>query len=129
MCKTSINLITHPFSSSFTHPIFIKHLLCGPSVIDTMTSLPSVLKNMTSHEHKTLPMANNIFFNSNILNILVFTGFRKNIIVLFLQFNIYNYIAMCIKSVQFSHSVVSNSLWPHGLQHERPPCPSPTQGA
>ena len=29
-------------------------------------------------------------------------------------------------SVQFSRSVVSNSLWPHGLQHARPPCPSPT---
>ena len=28
--------------------------------------------------------------------------------------------------VQFSRSVVSNSLWPHGLQHARPPCPSPT---
>ena len=29
-------------------------------------------------------------------------------------------------SVQFSRSVVSDSLWPHGLQHVRPPCPSPT---
>ena len=29
-------------------------------------------------------------------------------------------------SVQFSRSVVSNSLWPHELQHARPPCPSPT---
>ena len=29
-------------------------------------------------------------------------------------------------SVQFSHSVVSDSLRPHGLQHARPPCPSPT---
>ena len=28
--------------------------------------------------------------------------------------------------VQFSHSVVSDSLWPHGLQHTRPPCPSAT---
>ena len=27
---------------------------------------------------------------------------------------------------QFSHSVVSNSLQPHELQHARPPCPSPT---
>ena len=27
---------------------------------------------------------------------------------------------------QFSRSVVSNSLPPHGLQHPRPPCPSPT---
>ena len=31
-----------------------------------------------------------------------------------------------ISSVQFSHSVVSNSLQPHELQHARPPCPSPT---
>ena len=30
------------------------------------------------------------------------------------------------ESVQFSCSVVSNSLWPHELQHARPPCPSPT---
>jgi len=29
-------------------------------------------------------------------------------------------------SVQFSHLVLSNSLWPHGLQHTRAPCPSPT---
>ena len=29
-------------------------------------------------------------------------------------------------SVQFSCSVVSDSLRPHGLQHARPPCPSPT---
>ena len=32
-------------------------------------------------------------------------------------------------SVQFSHSVVSNSLWPHGLQHARLPCPSPAPEA
>ena len=31
-------------------------------------------------------------------------------------------------SVQFSHSVVSNSLLPHELQNARPPCPSPTPG-
>ena len=29
-------------------------------------------------------------------------------------------------SVQFSCSIVSDSLWPHGLQHARPPCLSPT---
>ena len=29
-------------------------------------------------------------------------------------------------SVQLSHSVVSDSLWPHESQHARPPCPSPT---
>ena len=31
-----------------------------------------------------------------------------------------------ISSVQFSCSVVSDSLRPHELQHARPPCPSPT---
>ena len=31
-------------------------------------------------------------------------------------------------SVQFSHSVMSDSLWPHESQHARPPCPSPTPG-
>ena len=31
-------------------------------------------------------------------------------------------------SVQFSHSVVSNSLWLHEPQQTRPPCPSPTPG-
>ena len=33
-----------------------------------------------------------------------------------------------ISSVQFSRSVVSNSLQPHELKHARPPCPSPTPG-
>ena len=31
-------------------------------------------------------------------------------------------------SVQFSCLVVSDYLWPHGLQHARPPCSSPTPG-
>ena len=36
---------------------------------------------------------------------------------------------ICFSSVQFSRSVVSDSLWPHGLLHTRLPCPSPTPGA
>ena len=31
-------------------------------------------------------------------------------------------------SVQFSRSVMSDTLQPQGLQHARPPCPSPTSG-
>ena len=31
-------------------------------------------------------------------------------------------------SVQFNRSVVSDSLWPLGLKHPRPPCPSPSPG-
>ena len=33
---------------------------------------------------------------------------------------------MHFSSTQSSRSVVSDSLWPHELQHVRPPCPSPT---
>ena len=36
---------------------------------------------------------------------------------------------MTISLVQFSHSVMSDYLQPHGLQHARLPCPSPTPGA
>ena len=37
---------------------------------------------------------------------------------------------LCFKfsSVQFSHSIMSDSLRPHGLQHARPPCLSPAPG-
>ena len=35
-------------------------------------------------------------------------------------------VSSLVSSVQFSHSVMSDSLRPHGLQHARPPCPSPT---
>ena len=35
---------------------------------------------------------------------------------------------MLLSSVQFSRSVVSDSLWPRESQHARPPCPSPTPG-
>ena len=34
----------------------------------------------------------------------------------------------CKTSVQLSHSVMSDSLWPHESQHARPPCSSPTPG-
>ena len=42
------------------------------------------------------------------------------------MYKIYVDIDLSFSSVQFSHSVVFDSLRPHGLQHTRPPCPSPT---
>ena len=38
------------------------------------------------------------------------------------------YLTYIQSSVQFSHSVVSDSLRSHGLHHAMPPCPSPTRG-
>ena len=39
-----------------------------------------------------------------------------------------SYFGLMISGQLFSRSVVSDSLRPHGLQHTRPPCPSPTPG-
>ena len=52
---------------------------------------------------------------------------------IYMYMYVYVYVCICIlniqfSSVQFSCSVVSDSLWPHELQHARPPCPSPTPG-
>ena len=38
------------------------------------------------------------------------------------------HVCVSVQSVQFSHSVVSDSLQPHESQHARPPCPSQTPG-
>ena len=40
----------------------------------------------------------------------------------------FRYLHHSFSLVQFSRSVMSDSLRPHGLQHARPPCPSPTLG-
>ena len=43
-----------------------------------------------------------------------------------LEYQNWKVIPVQFSSVHFSHSVMSDSLRPHGLQHARPPCPSPT---
>ena len=45
-----------------------------------------------------------------------------------LLYNNVNQLSVQSSSVQFSRSVMSDSLRPHGLQHTRLPCPSPTPG-
>ena len=45
-----------------------------------------------------------------------------------LVLEISSFVRSKVISVQFSHSVMSDSLRPHELQHARPPCPSPTPG-
>ena len=50
--------------------------------------------------------------------------------ILSVQFHGIKYIHIDMQAlVQFSHSIMSNSLQPHGLQHARLPCPSPTPRA
>ena len=44
------------------------------------------------------------------------------------EFPPYTYLFHSFRSVQFSHSVMSDTLWPHEPQHARPSCPSQTPG-
>ena len=52
---------------------------------------------------------------------MLLSGWRSSFILSLLS-------ALIIKGAQFSRSVMSNSLWPHGLQQARLPCPSLTPG-
>ena len=66
---------------------------------------------------------------SNYLNILYgsqFLVFRYS--VMFSIRSLFTISFINAGSVQFSRSVVSDSLQPHESQHDRPPCPSPTPG-
>ena len=54
--------------------------------------------------------------------------FPRNHLSLFIREFIQGRNPMSVSSVQFSRSVVSDSLRPHESQHARPPCPSPTPG-
>ena len=60
----------------------------------------------------------------------MYTSRQKKCILKFTSNNLhlplFKAILHIFNSVQFSHSVMSDSLGTHGLQHARPPCPSPT---
>ena len=53
-------------------------------------------------------------------------GFARNTVSCSLKGEATGRKGLQFSSIQFSHSVVSDSLWPHELQHARPPCPLPT---
>ena len=76
-----------------------------------------------------------LHFLLSIVNVYIFVfAFSLAILTTFKFFFSIYYWLMSIffkiqfSSVQFSHSFVSDSLRPHGQQHTRPPCPSPTPG-
>ena len=52
--------------------------------------------------------------------------FSSNLPLLYFFYSVLLVSRLEIYSVQFSHSVMSDSLQPHESQHTRPPCPSPT---
>ena len=70
------------------------------SIFDSGTQIPE------------LNMINSLYSEQNSLHHRNFWGWKLYLLLVY--------------DLPFSHSVVSNSLWPHGPQHARAPCPSPT---
>ena len=60
-----------------------------------------------------------------------FCTFRSWRILVYNLLYLKYFVSFCYQKYvnQFSHSVIFDSLWPHGLQHARLPCPSPTPRA
>ena len=63
------------------------------------------------------------------VNIRVINAVILQIKLLYVSLTVTEKLKSMVSSVQFSGSVMSNSLWPHGLQYARLPCLSPTPRA
>ena len=78
------------------------------------------LENHGSKGHKYSSVYCSTIYNSQEMKstLMSIDGWMKKLVCMYIQWNI-----------QFRHSVMSDSLQPHGLQHASLPCPSPTPGA
>ena len=65
----------------------------------------------------------------SVLYTVPFSNLKENLFIYLVVIESTFRIWRILHSVQFSHSVVSDPLWPHELEHARPSCPTPTLGA
>ena len=109
--------------SQWCHPIilFCHPLLLWPSIFPSIR----VFSN-ESALHIRWPKYWSFSFSISPSN--EYSGLISFRIDWFVLFAVQETLNSCISSVQFTPSVLSDSLQPHELQHARPPCPSPTPG-
>ena len=90
-----------------------------------VTSSPIFLLNQA-----TLPPAHDYSYSSILFIVLCLStvGTRGKPYALHFSFSYSQQLPLNFILLLFSPSVVSDSLWPHGLQHARLPCPLPTPG-
>ena len=92
-------------------------LCCPPETITTL--LISYAWHQNKNFFKNLKRGETLFSDNSMLYL---ENSKESITSLITRDSI------TFSSVQFSRSVVYDSLWPRGLQHARPPCPLPTPG-
>ena len=100
---------------------------CHPTISSSVIPISSPLQSFPASE--SFPMSQFLHQVAKVLE-LQFQHQSFQWIFRLISFRIdwFDFLAVQFSSVQFSHSVVSNSSWPHESQHARPPCPSPTPG-
>ena len=102
---------------------FFQHLFLIPSFLEIKTPQEDKLRNYWSHSLLYFG-----FYSSHSYNFFS-TEARISFAVHFIPYPLlFFYPLFWFSSVQFSRSVVSDSLRSHESQHARPPCPSPTPG-
>ena len=117
-------------SPSSEHPGVISFRMDWLDLLAVQGTLKSLLQH---HSSKASILQRSAFFIVQLSHPCMTTGktialTRQTFVgkIMSLLFNMLS--RLVISSVQFSHSVVSNSLRPHESQNSRPPCPSPTPG-
>ena len=138
----TMSFLSHCPYLDLTFPQFMcalfsaSYLVLLPSLSVEVVLITSFLSHLTVLHASYLPstfacprMLNHSCFSNHVL-LLNATSSAKNWFILFVFSN-----PICLKLlrfqfilVQFSCSVVSDSLQPHESQHARPPCPSPAPG-
>ena len=123
--STDSDSTTLACSRSFSDEIPLSYCLSSPQVSGATISTigPKPLKPALvthSHSENSLGKQNTNFFRV-FLKHIVWVIIRLKVRMMF-------YYLSSVSIGQFSWSVVSDSLWHDGMQHARPPCPSPTPG-
>ena len=100
----------------------------NPDILEKLVTLKYTWDH-TYQEKKSWSKSSETCVPVPILLLMIWTWVKLDQFVsLGLSFHIFKIRGLQFSSVQFSHSVMSDSLRPHELQHARPPCPSPSPG-
>ena len=119
---------------------FLSHLLSKPWIFFLMffkhvenlfkqASWSSSITSSRKNKQKKTPNPIEYSYSHNVYKVITTKYFPKgNLSIIKKELGENSKAVIHISSVQFSRSVVSNSLRTHESQHARPPCPSPTPG-
>ena len=121
LCISVLSVVISPFSFL----ILLIQLFSLCFLMSLANGLPILLIFSKNQLLALLTFAMVSFVSFAFISALIF---KISFLLLTLGFFISSFSSCFRCSVQFTHSVVSDSLRPHESQHAWPPCPSPTTG-